>query len=88
MPETFAVAFSCAALRAVPYVIGAGVCQSMTGVACTPVPLSPKVWVAYPGAAAFRLLSVKTREPLTAPGAAGAKLTGNAQEAPGNRVTG
>src|SRR6185369_10561890 len=65
-----------------------GACQLITGVACMPVPLSAMLCAAYPGAAAFRLLSVKTKEPLIAPVAVGAKLMGNLQEAPAARVPG
>jgi len=53
---------------------------------CVLIPFSAMFCDAYPGAAAFKLLSVRVRKALRAPVAPGTKLTGNRQDAPGASV--
>ena len=53
-----------------------------------PIPVPPKVMlcVVLPGAVAFRLLSVRTSEPVRVPAVVGSKLIDNWQEAPAANV--
>jgi hypothetical protein len=68
--------------------MAAGAAQVIVGVAGVPVPLSAMLCDAYPGAAAFRLLSVKTSEPLRLPATVGSKLIDNSHEVPAASVPG
>ena len=79
VPGVDAVAFSCVALSAVPAVIGARAGHVITGALFVPPPFKVTLCVIKPGAAAFKLLSVITIDPLAVPFATGAKITSRLQ---------
>src|SRR5690349_6338884 len=68
--------------------MNAGPAQERIGVARVAVPASEMLWGVNTGAAALRLLSVRTSEPLRLPATVGAKLMESAHDAPAANVPG